>query len=277
MKYGLQNKKLQLFQQNKIIKILIDNNINLIETAHNYNNYFSLKKFINNKSKIITKIPKINKMVNYDDFLHYYIEQPRKLLNINYFYGVHLHDSSHLVERNGFIWKYLQETKYRNKIQNIGVSFIDCNDFNRYFNKYSFDFYQIPFNILDNRWFNHINLLKNSKSKIHVRSIYLKGLLTKANPDLFIRCGFTNGKEIVEWMNYIKSKYGFKNFYELCTSFIFSHNWINKLIIGFSNYKQLNNLLNLEIKILRKEELKYIDNTRPKIDSNSLNPINWKL
>ena len=86
-----------------------------------------------------------------------------------------------------------EKKKYFNK---IGFSIYQTNSLSKLISNYNFDVVQCPYNILDKRilntgWFDN---LKNQGKEIHVRSIFLQGLLV--NKAIYIKNYFKNGKKV---------------------------------------------------------------------------------
>ena len=139
---------------------------------------------------------------------------------------------------------------------------------------------QMPFNILDYRWADAIKaILKEKKQreiKIHIRSVYLQGLLpnlglsgmTEKFPELVI---------IEKWINALVRHENYKNIAELCFSYVNSFTWIDGIVLGIETAKQLEeNISFLNGKLMNQELIEVINITRPKFDCDLLKPSNWK-
>ena len=91
--------------------------------------------------------------------------------------------------------------------KNIGISIYDPNCLDKFINNYDFDIVQCPFNILDKRlirsgWYEK---LKNNKIKIHVRSIFLQGLLVDKR--LYKKKYFMKWEKLFfRWFQFLKIK-----------------------------------------------------------------------
>ena len=138
---------------------------------------------------------------------------------------------------------------------------------------------QMPFNLLDPRWSDAITEILEEKKrreiKIHIRSIYLQGLLpnigstglTEKFPDLVF---------IDQWLNALVKRENYKNVSELCFSYINSFSWIDGIVLGLETVKQLHeNISFLNGKLMNQETIDAINMTRPKFDHDLLNPSTW--
>jgi hypothetical protein len=124
----------------------------------------------------------------------------------------------------------------------IGISIYDFNTLENILKKFDFDLIQTPFNILDQRLIKNgwLNKIKRKKIKIHVRSIFLQGILLLNNNDLPPRLKNLKKKWII-WEKWLK-----KNKHtplQACLSFIFNQRKINGVVMGYNNKDQLDQIL----------------------------------
>ena len=92
-----------------------------------------------------------------------------------------LHDSSSLLNRkdSDTIYKILDELKQSKLVKNIGFSVYNPSELTILIKRYNFDVVQAPFNIFDRRILKSglSNILVRKKIDLHLRSIFLQGLL----------------------------------------------------------------------------------------------------
>ena len=154
-------------------------------------------------------------------------------------------------------------------IKKIGVSIYDFNNLNHIKKIANIDIVQCPLNILDRRLINNgwINKLYKKKIEIHVRSIFLQGLLLlniNNIPKKFIRWNYIF-KRLNDWQ--IKNKI---NRYELCINYIIKFKKISKIIVGIDNFTQAKKLF----KYIKKRP-KYNFPNIQSLDQNLINPSKW--
>lgn len=274
MKYGLNNTK-SFFKRStilKVLKIIKKKNFLYLDTARDYNNTekilgsFNLKNF-----KIITKIKNIRTKKNICDDLENNILKSINNLNIKKLYGLLLHSPLDLKKPHGKkIYKVLLSLKKKGFVKKIGYSINSPGDLNTIYKKFKPDLIQTPLNIFDQRiiqsgW---LKRMRKDKIEIHARSIFLQGLLLRKKKDIPKR--------------FIKFKNDFNKWYiwlnknncsalSACLNFVFSKKEIGKIVFGIDNIKQLNDILNIEIKNY---------NSFSNLKSNNINLINpsrWKI
>lgn len=282
LNYGIANKTgvLKFNEFKKILKELSNKN-SLIDTAINYGNSElligkSLKQVNQNKRyKIITKLPNLRgiKSKDLDYEINKLIEKSLKKMKLKNIYGVLIHDIEDLKTNNDEkIYKTLKNLKEKGIIKNIGFSAYKIKDVKKVIDKFQFDILQFPFNIFDQRLRdkNLLNSLKKKKIKIHIRSIFLQGLLLM-NKDEINRKFFRKIKIIDEWFNFLK-KNNLSNL-EACISFIKNFDFYDHVIIGFDNYSHFKEVK----KICNKKNIIKVNFDKFRNNSQLIYPQEWKL
>jgi aryl-alcohol dehydrogenase-like predicted oxidoreductase len=247
MNYGLfNNKKISRNEFKKIEKLVLRSNINFIDTATSYGNS---ENIIGNsrlkKLHIITKIklPR-KKNIHIKNWVSQEISRSLIKLKINKIYGVLIHNYKDLLGKNGKNYLLsLQELKRKKIIKKIGISVYSPQEIKKIWKFWKPDIIQAPFNPLDNRilvsgW---INILKKFKVKIFVRSIFLQGLLINENSSFIIN---KNSKIL---LNKFKI-WCYKNNVPLlkaCLHFIKQFKKIDYLVVGFNNYNELKEIIDV--------------------------------
>ena len=247
MNYGLfNNKKISRNEFKKIEKLVLRSNINFIDTATSYGNS---ENIIGNsrlkKLHIITKIklPR-KKNIHIKNWVSKEISRTLIKLKINKIYGVLIHNYKDLLGKNGKNYLFsLQELKRKKIIKKIGISVYSPQEIKKIWKFWKPDIIQAPFNPLDNRilvsgW---INILKKFKVKIFVRSIFLQGLLINDNSSFIIN---KNSKIL---LNKFKN-WCYKNnvpLLQACLHFIKQFKKIDYLVVGFNNYNELKEIIDV--------------------------------
>ena len=273
MNYGLfNNKKINRKEFKKIEKLVLSSKINFIDTATSYGN--SEKIIGNSKLKklhIITKIKLPSKKnIHIRNWVSKEISRSLVKLKINKIYGVLIHNYKDLLGKNGKDYLLsLQELKRKKIIRKIGISVYNPQEIKSIWKFWKPDLIQAPFNPLDNRILDSgwINTLKKFKVKIFVRSIFLQGLLINENSSFVIN---KNSKILLNKFR----NWCFKNNVSLlqaCLHFIKQFKKIDYLVVGFNNYNQLKEIIDVfkkkQINIPRKFFTKKI---------NLIDPRKWR-
>lgn len=277
--YGLRKKKLN---PKKIFDIINQANrlgINRFDTAHDYKkseNYlgiFTREVFKGKKILIDTKLPKkLNSQINYAN-LEKNITLSLEKLKISKINTLYVHNVNQIFKQKGKkLYSNLLKLKKRKLIKKIGISVYTPKELILILQKFKIDVIQAPINILDKRFLNPIitNMVKKKKVEFIARSIFLKGLLIK-KPNRHRKI-FLKNKDIYNFIvNF--SKKGEKNAIKNCVQFVRSQKFVNKVILGVSNKKQLIDLA--KFMSIKKKLIKF---TIPNIeDQRLLDPRSWSL
>jgi len=247
-KYGLAGKIIKSDKKiKKIIQFANNSKIKLIDTSNNYGSSETLLGNNNLKNfKIITKLKISNdekKSNNLENIVFNKVEESLLKLNIKKLYAILLHESNDLKsnKRHKLI-KVLKKLKKRNLVSKIGISIYNPKELNFIWPFWKPDIVQCPFNILDRRIYESgwLKKLKKNKTEIHVRSIFLQGLLLQNEKSMPRK--FKKWKNIFKkWNNYCKKENISK--IQGCINFIKSFKKISFVIIGFENIKQVKNII----------------------------------
>ena len=108
------------------------------------------------------------------------VEQSLERLRQNRLYGLLVHRADDLYEQHGpAVIAALNDVKARGLAARIGFSAYNSGEVDRALTVFKPDFVQVPISILDQRLIKsgHLSRLKRMQVEIHIRSVFLKGLL----------------------------------------------------------------------------------------------------
>ena len=138
--------------------------------------------------------------------------------------------------------KILKKLKKKNLVSKIGISIYDPKELDFIWPFWKPDIVQCPFNIVDKRIYESgwLNRLKKNKIEIHVRSIFLQGLLLKNEKSI--------PKKFKKWENIFKELNSYcddENILKIqvCINFIKSFKKISYVVIGFENILQIKKII----------------------------------
>lgn len=260
--YGLLNNKISSNKIKYLLKFAKKNKISYLDTADDY----KIKRTI---FKNFNLYKKIDLSDNFFDTGSLKEKINRYLFNDKISrkcYAVTLRKPENLLSLKGLkIMRYLLELKKIKKIKKIGISIYSTKKLSYILNRYNFDYIQLPYNILNLNILNKTKKIINGKKiEIHLRSIFLQGLLLKSKKQL--------PKELKKlkknWTEIEKSlrDTGMKKI-SVCLNHALSAN-PDKIVIGVNSMKQLKEIL--------KNDFKYIKLPKFKIDRKELiDPIHW--
>jgi aryl-alcohol dehydrogenase-like predicted oxidoreductase len=247
MNYGLFNKKkISIKEFKKIEKLVLNSNINFIDTATSYGDSESIignsdLKNLNIITK--TKLPK-NKNIDIKNWLSNEIIRSLKRLKVKKIYGVLIHDYKDILGKRGKVYLLsLQELKKKNFIDKIGISIYDPKELKKIWKFWKPDLVQAPLNPIDNRILNSnwLNVLKKNRIKIYARSIFLQGILINDYSSLEINKKY---KLILDKLK----NWCYKNNISMlraCIDFVRQFKEIDYLVVGFNNYNQLKEIISV--------------------------------
>lgn len=194
-KYGFQKRSVSKDEVKKIFSFLKKNKISFIETSENYKEAIKMLSLVNlNNFQIILKISLKNEETK--SFLNRINKLYKQLKIKKKIYAILIHNFPNNLKKEK-IKSMLNELNSFKFAKKKGISIYSISDLKK-IKKISWrpDIIQVPANILDKRFVdeNKINhLLKNTE--IHIRSIFLQGLLLNLN---FLPTYFNRWKKIFE-------------------------------------------------------------------------------
>jgi len=128
----------------------------------------------------------------------------------------------------------------------IGISIYDFNTLKKILNKFELNLVQAPLNILDQRllqtgW---LQRLKKRKIEVHVRSVFLQGILLSTYSKLPKKLKKLSKSLIMfeKWL--IKNNY---TPLQACISLVFGQQKLDGVIMGFDSKNQLNQILKAKV------------------------------
>ncbi len=267
-KYGADHVIVNNIENKKIIKLAKKNNIYKIDTAEAYLKNKKIFKNIDKKFNFFTKVLPDSRWTSLE-FCQKKIDNHFSVLNNNKVEALFLHDFKILLTNNGKkIFKNLEILKQRNYFKKIGISIYDTNYLNKLISNFNFDIVQCPYNILDKRilttgW---LDKLKSKGIEIHVRSIFLQGLLV--NKSIYKKKYFKKWQtSFIKWFDNLDNN----NIspIDYCLSDLLNYDF-DKIIIGINNSKNLEEIINF--KTINKNKMINFSISDKKL----IDPRNWK-
>ena len=133
--------------------------------------------------KVVTKTPRFTTLHISDieaNQLGATFQQSLNLLKCKKTYALLIHHADNLLVPGGDkLLAAMRQLKEKGLIEKIGVSVYDSTQVDALLKKFTPDLIQLPLNVMDQRMLasGHLELLKNKGVEIHVRSVFLQGLL----------------------------------------------------------------------------------------------------
>lgn len=282
LNYGITNTSGKLLKETivNIINLAEKENINILDTASAYGNAEKIIGEVIGPKKnfrILSKFPSQKDKVSFEkkdislwdeDFL-------KSLNNLNtqkldtYF----LHDTNDLLKQgNIFLKDWLRSLKNRNLINRLGVSIYSKEEL-EYMPHEFLEVVQLPLSIYNQKILldGTLGELKNRGSSIFLRSVFMQGLLVS---------------QVSSWPKWIKAKEKKHHSYfckfadrkgykliELCLDFVKKMDWVEAIILGFTNHNELKEVCNFWV---NDEKLIVCDYEKWSLLNESfIDPRNW--
>lgn len=273
MSYGIANKqgKINFISATEILEYAYEAGIDTLDTAIAYGDSEQCLGSIGIKSwKVISKLPKMPEST--PDILNWVkqkVHDSLTRLQLPKLYGLLLHHPEQLLNIEGKnLYNALILLKEENLVDKIGISIYSPNELELLLDQFNFDLVQCPFSILDrnlveSKW---LCRLKELGVEIHVRSIFLQGLLlmnTQNRPDKFNRWQ-TLWEQWDEWL-----KNSNISALDACLNYVLSFPEISKIVVGIDSLYQFQEILNVREINLQVPDFLFCN------DSNLIYPSNW--
>ena len=275
--YGINNVQGQVSESEiaKILDVAYNSDISILDTASLYGNSEELLgKFAAGRFNIISKIKEVPENQNWSaeklkDWLEQEIDSSLQNLNCNQLYAYLLHRPLDLLKYKDLkYFESLEKLKESGKTSKIGFSVYTPNDLEQLYSQYKPDLVQLPMNVLDCEFLKSgwLDRLKEDNVEIHVRSIFLQGLLLMSFEDQMLK--FPNYSAIwKKWHQQLKDNN--LTAIEACWNFVNQYKQIDNIIVGVLSSSELT-----EISEIPKPEMGFIDLAIS--DENLIYPSNWK-
>lgn len=273
--YGVANTdgKMDATTMTSILQQAWAKGIDTLDTAISYGESEKRLGMTNVKDwRIVTKLPKIpNECTNINTWILNQVQKSLLRLGVIRISALLLHRPDQLLESNGVeIWKALQDLKQKNIVKKIGFSVNDCNQLDALWDSFQPNIVQMPYNLLDKRflisgWMKKMN---DAGVEIHVRSIFLQGLLLMSKSDRPEK--FNHWKEIWEALDAWLLEYDITAV-EAAISFAMDNPYIDKIVVGVDNVQQLEEILS----IILKRKIVHPPKSLHTSDVRLINPSQW--
>lgn len=249
--------------------------IKIIDTAQAYGNSETrIGAFCSNPHfDIVTKIG-VNARADYiKDVVSELVIQSCKKLKRKHLYAVLLHQPQILLGNYGEeIFRELLKLKDKNIISKIGISVYSPEILEPVSRQFKVDIVQVPFNVFDQQillsgWSSR---LKENGTEIHSRSVFLQGLLLMQKSNLHPYFWSNWSALFNDWYRYLEKNN--VDALRVTLKVALQQEWIDKVVVGVDNAKQLRALIEIE-KSSDLPELPKLWCNEPEL----INPSNWNL
>lgn len=184
VEYGISNTggKVAAEEVASILSFSRDSGLDMLDTAIAYgDSEAALGRNNLSAFQVVSKLPGMpDATEDVDHWVSASLSGSLARLGCQQLYGLLLHRPGQLLEPRGpQLYEALARARQSGLVRNIGVSVYSPEELEQLTARYRFDLVQIPFNVLDQRLLTSGALarLKASGTEVHVRSLFLQGLL----------------------------------------------------------------------------------------------------
>ena len=276
MKYGIANngEETPLKEISSILEFCRKSGIDTIDTALGYGSS-QLKLGLSSVEdfKVITKIPPLKEdTLDISNILRKNLYESLEELKLDSIYGLLMHKpSDFLAKNNKYLINTLNKFKEEGLVKKIGCSIYDPSDLSYLINLLDLDMVQAPLNVFDRRLLESgwLLKLKENNIEVHVRSCFLQGLLLMSKEQLPPK--FKHSEKLFKkWFEFLNKN----NISQLsaCLSFVNSCKGIDRILVGVQTKKQLEEIINVEIKNINKSQIENLSSNNLDL----IDPSRWK-
>ncbi|MFZ5970304.1 MAG: aldo/keto reductase [Bacteroidota bacterium] len=182
--YGINNTrgKISFAESKTILQMAAKDGIDMLDTASAYGDSEEIIGNITHGKlpfKIVTKVGDVQ-----SEYFHTRLRQSLSRLKCDRLYGCLIHDID-VLTRTPTLWNKLLEAQEQGLIIKRGVSVYHPDELIALIDEGKVpDIVQVPYNVFDRRFEPLFPLLKHKGIEIHVRSVFLQGLLLSATEQL---------------------------------------------------------------------------------------------
>ncbi len=205
------------------------------------------------------------------------VESSRRSLGLDCLPVLLLHRADHLTAFGGAIWQELLRLQAEGKIEALGVSVQSPVELSSALTYPEVKHIQLPFNVLDWRWNGVVvNLRLRPDVTVHVRSVFLQGLLVQDSAEDWPEIEGAEGGTILAALRKFQVEFGRGSLQDLCVAYVRSMSWIDGVVVGVDTRDQLADLQSLwGLPALSYREATLLHSSLPRVPEQLLNPALW--
>jgi aryl-alcohol dehydrogenase-like predicted oxidoreductase len=203
-----------------------------------------------NRFEIISKLPDLSKIESSEDYneVSVFLQQTLENTQQQQLCAYLLHSIDNLKINGDVLWKKMQDLKEHGLTKKIGYSLYSPKQLDLYFDQYKPDIVQIPMNVLD-REFQKTGWLKKLKDngvEIHVRSVFLQGLLLMEYENQLLK--FPTHKSIWDLLRNELNSFG-SSALDYCLGFAKAVEEIDEIVVGANSSYELRETMSSKSKL----------------------------
>jgi len=228
----------------RILDTAVGHGIDSIDTAIAYGQSESvIGETAQNRFNIISKLPPLpSEVSNVSEWVHMQVDASLARLNCKSLDALLLHRPQDLVEQHGpELYAAISSLKIKKIIQRFGISIYAPDELDGIIGKFDIDVVQAPLNVFDRRILGVIDQLTARNIEVHVRSVFLQGVLIASPKDRPQR--FQPWSEHFSRFDTWVHSTGVSAM-ACCLAFALQQTGVAKLVIGTTSAESLTEIMN---------------------------------
>lgn len=273
LNYGISNKKGQpsINQAREILEIAHVHGVRILDTAFAYGASENVLGELNeNRFEIISKLPDLSKIEFTEDYreVSNFLQRTLENTKQKQLHAYLLHSIDNLKFNGESLWRQMQEFKDQGLTKRIGYSLYSPKQLDTYFDQYKPEIVQIPMNILDREFQKSgwLKRLKDNGVEIHVRSVFLQGLLLMQYEEQMLK--FPHYKNTWDLFKNELNLFGVTAL-DYCLGFIKGIEEIDEIVVGANFSYELHEIM------ASKSKLNSVPIELASSDEKLIYPFNW--
>lgn len=278
VEYGVSNKfgKPGLDAATEIIESARELGVSVLDTAAAYGDSEEILGSIGVADfDVVSKVRPFGEIVPSVNDLLSQLESSLTRLKVSTLYGFMFHRASDLLSLSlDDYQRFVTNCRSTKKVSKVGVSLYSVSELEEILSRgFHIDLVQIPLNLVDRSFLNngHLSRLKELGVEIHVRSVFMQGLLLM---DLNTRPAYFNkwGPLFDKWEKWISQQPG-QNKLKASLDFIREIDLIDQIVVGVTSCRELKEIVS---NFSEQDKLKNFPNISSD-DTKLIHPFNWEL
>ena len=276
--YGIANKNGKVSRQKvfEIFKYAKASGINSLDTAYAYGQSEEVigayLKQHPDQFQVVSKLPSLDAYIpgKAEEFLQLTLNR----LNIKRLHGYLIHNVENFFTYED-LWEELVCLKGKSRIDRIGFTLYSPMELETLLEKnIEFDLIQIPYSIFDRRFEKYFDILKKRRVEIHVRSVFLQGLVFLKPDDL--QGNLLKAQKQINDLRKLSQDHNV-SISAICLNFVLLNKCVDKVVIGIDNLDHLRKNMKSLALFNRINQLGQELNNLIIHDENILMPFKWHL
>lgn len=187
-----------------------------------------------------------------------------------------LHRASDIVADDGRRWQRLRALAADGLVRRLGASVQSAEELELALATPGIEVVQLPYHALDRRWDRWLRAAQPPSVEVHVRSVFLQGLLLAADTDRWPVVDGVDARAVLDALDGFVKRFGRADRADLCVAFVQANPAVSRLVLGVDNAEQL--LANAELlnrPVLDADQVAEVEQTFGDLPEALLNPALW--